>query len=58
MMEILLNASLVEKLSKKGTTYTCVEIQITPTLKKQVFLEPAELELVKLYYKNSKSEQL
>ena len=56
MMEILLNAALVEKLSKKGTTYTCIEIQITPTLKKQVFLEPAELELVKIYYQNRKEQ--
>lgn len=56
MMEILLNATLVEKLSKKGTTYTCVEIQITPTLKKQVFLDPAELELVKIYYQRKEQQ--
>lgn len=53
MKDILLNAALVEKLSKKGTSYVCVEIQITPTLSKTVFLEPAEVELVKLYYKRN-----
>ncbi len=50
MKDILLNATLTEKTSKKGTTYTCIEIELTPTLKKKVFLDQAEVEVVKLYY--------
>jgi len=41
-------AVLVEKTSKKGNIYTCIEIYLTDTIKKTVFLEDAELELLKL----------
>lgn len=50
MNDILLNATLKEKDSKKGTKYYVVEVELTPTLKKQVFLEPAEVEVAKLTY--------
>ncbi len=45
-MEI--KAILVERISKSGNPYTAVEIQLTDTLKKLVFLTPAELELLKM----------
>lgn len=54
MNEILLNASLKEKLSKKGTTYTVVEVELTPNLQKSIFLEPAELEVLRLFYAKDK----
>lgn len=39
---------IVEKTSQKGTTYLCLEIYLTPTYKKVVFLDSAEVELIKL----------
>lgn len=50
MEAIVLDATLEEKTSKKGSKYICVTINLTDTLTKQVFLEPAEVELVKLTY--------
>lgn len=41
-------AILVERTSQKGNKYTCVEIYITPTVKKLVFLNDVELELLRL----------
>lgn len=50
MKDILLNATLTEKISNKsGKPYYVIEVELTPTLKKQVFLEQAEVEVVKLY---------
>ena len=47
-------AALVEGVGKKsGKPYTALEIQLTDTLKKMVFLEPAELELLKLTQSNT-----
>lgn len=47
-------ATLVEGIGKKsGKPYTALEIQLTNTLKKIVFLEPAELELLKLTQSNT-----
>lgn len=40
--------TLVEKTSKNGKTYTCLEIQIAPDYVKTVFLEKAELLLLEL----------
>lgn len=57
MEAILLNATLEEKDSKKGAKYYCIEIELTPTCKKQVFLEPSEVELVKLYYSMSRKDK-
>lgn len=49
MKEIILNCSLKEKISNKsGKPYFVVEIQLTPNLTKQVFLEPSEIEAIRL----------
>lgn len=51
MNDILLNATLKEKTSeKKGSKYYVVEVELSPNLKKQVFLEPAEVEVCKMLY--------
>lgn len=47
MVEKELKATLVKRTSKKGTDYECVMVQLTPTYEKPVFLEAAELELLK-----------
>lgn len=47
MIERDLKATLVKKTSKKGNDYECVMIELTPTYQKVVFLEDAELELLK-----------
>lgn len=44
----MIKCNLVEKVSKKGNNYLCLEIYLTDTYKKIVFLEPAEIELLKL----------
>ena len=54
MEPIVLDALLEEKESKKGTKYVCVSIQLTKTLCKTIFLDPAEVELVKLTYSSNK----
>lgn len=48
-------ATLVEKTSKKGNTYQAIEIQLTPNYKKIVFLESAELEILKMQNENKES---
>jgi hypothetical protein len=45
----VMKVELVEKISKNGNKYVVLEIALTPTYKKVVFLDNAELELVKLY---------
>lgn len=46
------NATLEERTSKKsGNKYYCLVIKLTDNIEKVVFLEPTELELLKLYYK-------
>ena len=47
MIERELKATLVKKTSKKGNDYECVMIEITPSYQKVVFLDDAELELLK-----------
>ena len=47
MIEKELKATLVKKTSKKGNDYECVMIELTPTYQKPVFLDDAELELLK-----------
>ena len=42
---------LVNKTSKEGKSYVCLEIYLTDTIKKVMFLTPAEVELVKLTHK-------
>ncbi len=44
----MIKCNLVEKVSKKGNNYLCLEIYLTDNYKKIVFLEPAEVELLKL----------
>ena len=47
------NAKLETRTSKKGSQYEVLVIKITDNIEKLVFLEPAELELLKI--SNSKS---
>ena len=47
MIERELKATLVKKTSKKGNDYECVMLELSPTYKKVVFLDDAELELLK-----------
>lgn len=43
-----LQCQIVEKTSQKGNKYIALEIQITKDYKKIVFLDSAEVELIKL----------
>lgn len=53
MEPIYLDAVLEEKTSeKKGTKYYVITVTLTDNVKKQVFLDPAEVELIKLVYKS------
>ena len=57
MEEIFLNATLKEKTSQKtGNTYVVVEVELTPNCKKDVFLEPSEVELIRLFHAIRKSK--
>lgn len=47
-MEVV--ATLEERTSKAGNKYYCIIIKLTDNLEKKVFLDAAELELVKVYY--------
>ena len=47
MIEREIKATLVKKTSKKGNDYECVMLELTPSYKKVVFLDDAELELLK-----------
>lgn len=50
-MEINLSCKLIQKTSEKsGKSYFCIEIPITNTYKKCVFLDNAEIELIQLLY--------
>lgn len=53
-MKQKVEATLETRVSKKGTEFTVVVIKLTDNLEKLVFLEAAELELLKL--SNSKKE--
>lgn len=55
MEAIKLNCTLEEQISKKGTKYTCLTVKLTPTLEKKIFLDPAEVEVVRLYSQISSS---
>lgn len=48
-------ATLVTKTSKTGNAYDCIELELTPTYKKVVFLDNAEKELLAL--NNKKNEE-
>ena len=42
-----MKVEIVEKTSQKGNKYVCLEVSLTPTYKKTVFLEQAEVELIR-----------
>ena len=44
------NATLETRISKKGRPYLCLSIKLTDNVEKIVFLEPTEVELLKLKY--------
>lgn len=47
----MIKAELKKGISKKtGNEFVCVDLYITDTYKKRVFLEPAEIELIRLNY--------
>lgn len=58
MIEKELKATLVKRTSKKGTEYECVMVQLTPTYEKPVFLETAELELIRANTDKSTSKKI
>lgn len=43
-----IECKLVERTSKNGVKYVCLEIYLTKTYKKMVFLTPSEKELIVL----------
>ena len=45
---IMIRCNIVDKVSKNGNNYKCLEIYLTDTYKKIVFLDKAEMELLKL----------
>lgn len=51
-MEIKVSGVLHEKTSKNGNTYIALDINLTPSYIKTIFLDPADLEVVKLYLEN------
>lgn len=52
MEDINLKATLEEKVSKKGDKYYVIAVQLTDNLTKNVFLEPAEVEVLRMTYYN------
>ena len=48
---MVLKCQVVEKVSQKGNTYICLEVFLTENYKKIVFLDSAEVELLKMYTK-------
>lgn len=51
MDAIAVRATLETRVSKKtGKTYQCIVIKLTDTYEKVVFLDTAEIELIKLNY--------
>lgn len=49
-----LKAELVQRESKSGNLYMCIEIKLTDSYIKRVFVESSEIELIKLYYNKEK----
>lgn len=43
-----IKCTLEEKISKAGKPYTVLVVHLTDTVSKNVFLEPAEIELLKI----------
>lgn len=46
-------AKLEERVSKNGNPYFCIVIKITDEVEKLVFLDKAEIELIRLTYGNN-----
>lgn len=53
-----LKCTLKEEISQKsGKPYTFLSIMLTPSLEKKVFLEPSEIEVLKLSYPKNNSNR-
>ena len=52
MDAVKINATLETRTSKKGSDYTVIVIKLTDTCEKIVFLDQAELELLKVSTKS------
>lgn len=57
-MEKNVRCILTEKTSKSGNNYQCLVINLTPTYEKVVFLDKAELELLKATDKPTSTENI
>lgn len=53
MNPVKLPCTFEEKVSKKGTVYQALFVQLTPTYTKTIFLSEAEIELIKSRVSNS-----
>lgn len=51
-------AKLEERVSKNGNPYICIVVKITDKVEKLVFLNEAELELIRLTYGNNSKIKL
>lgn len=51
-------AKLEERVSKNGNPYFCIVVKITEEVEKLVFLDKAEIELIRLTYGNSSKIKL
>lgn len=53
-----INCSLETRVSKKGNTYEVLVLKLSDTCEKLVFLEPAELELLKIRQANTEKNTM
>ncbi len=53
-----INAKLEERTSKDGKPYFCIVVKITDNVEKIVFLDKAEIELIRLTYSTSQKVKL
>lgn len=51
-------AKLEERTSKDGKPYICIVVKITDNVEKIVFLDKAEMELIRLTYGNGNSQKI
>lgn len=61
METLRVSGVLCEKISKKsGSNYVALDVNLTPTYVKTFFVEPADVEVVKMWLENErlKNEQL
>lgn len=52
MDNIRVSGLIHEKTSKSGNKYIALDINLTPTYVKTIFLEQSDLEVIKLYLEN------